>query len=84
MKIDSGFCEDFIDEIVILFFVDFLNEFDKVLNIFNSLRLGILFDYMISNCVLCSEKMWRIIMDFRMILNWGIKIVVRNIDRLII
>lgn len=81
-KTDSGFCEDSTDETATPLFVDSPNESDKASNASNSSRSGTSPDHTTSNRVSRSEKMRRITMDFRTILNRGTKTVVRNTDRL--
>lgn len=81
-KTDSGFCEDSTDETATPLFVDSPNESDKASNTSNSSRSGTSPDHTTSNRVSRSEKMRRITMDFRTILNRGNKTVVRNTDRL--
>lgn len=81
-KTDSGFCEDSTDETATPLFVDSPNESDKASNASNSSRSGTSPDHTTSNRVSSSEKMRRITMDFRTILNRGTKTVVRNTDRL--
>lgn len=81
-KTDSGFCEDSTDETATPLFVDSPNESDKASNTSNSSRSGTSPDHTTSNRVSRSEKMRRITMDFRTILNRGTKTVVRNTDRL--
>lgn len=81
-KTDSGFCEDSTDETATPLFVDSPNESDKASNTSNSSRSGTSPDHTTSNRASRSEKMRRITMDFRTILNRGTKTVVRNTDRL--
>ena len=81
-KTDSGFCEDSTDETATPL-VDSANESDKASNTSNSSRSGgTLLDQTTSDLVSRSEKIRRITMDFKTILNRGNKTVVRNTDRL--
>ena len=82
-KTDSGFCEDSTNETATPLFVDSPNESDKVSNTSNSSRSGgTLPDQTTGELVSRSEKIRRITMDFKTILNRGNKTVVRNTDRL--